>query len=389
MLAGNHDTSGIYLDEIRKEPSWGGNRKNLTDPFGYGEYRIRVRDEATGDLIYSRGFCTLFEEWQTVEEAGTIDKAFNQTVRFPFPLAPVTVEISERDEKNVFVPKITLSVDPSDPYIMEGLVAPFPYRMILENGPPENCVDIAFIAEGYTASETEKFYRDAGRFADSLLAVSPFRAYRDRFNVYAVAAVSEDSGTDLPGEGIWKNTALNSGFYTFRLERYLTAEDPKPVRDAAANVPYDQIVVLVNTDRYGGGGIYNHYSVISSDNPDSPTVLIHEFGHAFAGLADEYYSSGVTYQEFFNLDLEPWQPNITTLVDFGSKWKDMLDGDVPVPTPATEEYRGRTGVFEGAGYSEKGIYRPALDCRMKSNSADGFCEVCRDAITRMIKYYTE
>ena len=389
VLAGNHETSDIFLDEIRKEPFWGGPHANSIDPFDYGEYRILVMDDSTGDLIFSKGFCTYFEEWQTVAEAKTRKRAFDQVIRFPTPLATVNIEIQQRDSRNVFQPKFSTKIDPDDPYLIEGLNTEFPNRKIVDNGPPEENVDVVFIAEGYTAGESEKFYEDVERFADFLLAAEPFKKFRKRFNIYAVAAVSGDSGTDLPGDGIWKSTALNSNFYTFRLERYLMTEDCKAVRDAAANVPYDQICILVNTDKYGGGGIYNHYSILSSDNIYSEIVLVHEFGHAFAGLADEYYTSDVAYDEFFKLDLEPWQPNITTLVDFESKWKDLLKKGVPVPTPDTDKFIGKTGVFEGGGYSAKGIYRPAVDCRMKSNAADQFCEVCQDALRRMILYHTK
>jgi len=389
VLAGNHESSEIYLDEIREEPMWGGPHANLLDPFDYGEYRILVHDDSSGQLIYSKGFCTYFNEWQTVAESKTRRKAFDQVIRFPMPLAEVDVVIQERDERNVFHTKFSTIIDPADPYIVEGLPTVFPHRKIIDGGPPEESVDLVFIAEGYADSESEKFYEDAVRLTESLFSAEPFEKFRKRFNVYAVATISEDTGTDLPGEGIWKSTAINSNFYTFKLERYLMTEDCKAVRDAAANVPYDQICILVNTDKYGGGGIYNHYSILSSDNAFSEIVLVHEFGHAFGGLADEYYTSDVAYDEFYKLDLEPWEPNLTTLVDFESKWKGLMRKGTPVPTPANEEFTGKTGVFEGGGYSTKGIYRPAVDCRMKSNSSNQFCEVCQDAITRMIRYYTE
>jgi len=389
VLAGNHEISKVYLDEIRKEPHWGGSHSNMIDPFGYGEYRILVQDDSTGELIYSKGFCTFFEEWQTVAEAKERDRAFDQVVRFPVPRSPVSVEIQERDESNIFQTKYKVKIDPADPYIIEGLRTPCAHSRIVYNGEASDHVDLVFVAEGYTAGEIGKFYSDAERLSTYMLDAEPFNKYREKFNIYAVASVSDETGTDLPGDGIWKNTALNSNFYTFKLERYLTTEDCKAVNDAAANVPCDQVCILVNTEKYGGGGIYNHYSIVSSDDRLSEIVFVHEFGHVFAGLGDEYYTSNVSYEEFYKLDLEPWQPNLTTLVDFDSKWKGMIDKDTPVPTPAEEKYSGITGVFEGGGYSARGIYRPAMDCRMKSNVADHFCEVCQDAIIRMIEYYSE
>ena len=212
---------------------------------------------------------------------------------------------------------------------------------------------------------------------------------KDRINIWAVEAISVESGTDIPGEGIYKNTALNSSYYTFDVDRYLTTPDIKAVNDYAAVVPHDNIVVLINSERYGGGGMYNYYSGTTSDHPLTPQVFTHEFGHGFAGLGDEYYSSEVAYEEFYPFSVEPWEPNITTLVNFESKWKNMIDPSVPVPTPVESKYQGVVGLFEGAGYSAKGIYRPEINCRMKGNDAEGFCQVCQEAIKKVILFYTE
>ncbi|MFO7932486.1 MAG: M64 family metallopeptidase, partial [Bacteroidales bacterium] len=190
-----------------------------------------------------------------------------------------------------------------------------------------------------------------------------------------------------PGAGIWKNTIVNSSFYTFGIERYMTTLDFKSVCDVASNAHYDQIYILVNTSKYGGGGIYNHYSISAADNKQSREVLIHEFGHAFGGLADEYFTSAVAYNDYFNLDAEPWNPNLTTLVDFSSKWEDMVPEGVPVPTPPLDKYRKTVGVYEGGGYVSQGIYRPMIDCRMHSNDAS-FCPVCTRAIEKMIRLHT-
>jgi hypothetical protein len=258
---------------------------------------------------------------------------------------------------------------------------------IYGGGDPHTSVDLAFIAEGYTADEMGKFREDVKRMADNLFAEAPFSDYKDRFNIWAVEAISQDSGTDIPGEKIYANTALNSGFYTFDIDRYLTTQDIKDVNDYAATVPHDNIVVLINSSRYGGGGVYNYYTGTTTGHQLSSKVFIHEFGHGFAGLADEYYSSTVAYDEFYPLNVEPWEPNITTLVNFESKWKKMIGKDIPTPTPSDEKFKDVTGLFEGGGYSAKGIYRPELDCRMKSNNTKGYCSVCRNAIKEMIEFY--
>jgi hypothetical protein len=179
---------------------------------------------------------------------------------------------------------------------------------------------------------------------------------------------------------------LNSGFYTFGIERYMTTQDYKSVCDVAANAHYDQIYILVNTSKYGGGGIYNHYSISAADNEQSRGTVIHEFGHSFGGLADEYFTSEVAYNDFFNLEAEPWNPNLTTLVDFNSKWKSMLGSDTPVPTPPQKKYKDTVGVYEGGGYVSRGVYRPMIDCRMHTVDTD-FCPVCRKALKLMIERY--
>jgi hypothetical protein len=232
-----------------------------------------------------------------------------------------------------------------------------------------------------------KFREDVKKMADILFAEAPYSDYKDKFNVWAVESISQDSGTDIPGEKIYANTAVNSSFYTFGLDRYLTTQDIKAVNDFAAAVPHDNIIVLINSAKYGGGGVYNYYSGSTTDNPLSPKVFIHEFGHGFAGLADEYYSSTVAYDGFYPLNVEPWEPNITTMVNFESKWKKIITRDTPVPTPPEEKYSNVVGLFEGGGYSAKGIFRPELDCRMKSNGQKGYCSVCRNAIKKMIEYY--
>ena len=232
-----------------------------------------------------------------------------------------------------------------------------------------------------------KFRTDVKMMADALFIEAPFREYKDKFNIWAVESVSQDSGTDIPGEKLYANTILNSTFYTFNLDRYLTTTDIKTVNDYAASVPHDNIIVLINSERYGGGGVYNYYSGTTVGHALSKIVFIHEFGHGFAGLADEYYSSTVAYDEFYPLNVEPWEPNITTRVNFSNKWGKMIKPGIPVPTPAEEKYKNETGLFEGGGYSAKGIFRPEFDCRMKSNGPKGYCSVCAEAVRKTIEYY--
>lgn len=387
--SGNHDTEFYFIDELLDEPYWGGSKVNLIDTLGYGDYFFEVVDVATGDVIYSRGYSTLFREWQTTDEAQTTSKAFSETVVFPFPKNDVRVDFFSRNRAGDFIKKFSYDVDPASYFIKPERRLEFPAFDVHISGDPATSVDVVILPDGYTEEEMERFIKDCKEFAEHLFSYEPFTSNRDKFNIRGVMAPSQESGSDIPGEGIWRNTILSSSFYTFDLERYCMTADNKSVRDLAANAPYDQIYILVNHEKYGGGAIFNHYSLSVNSNANAAKIFIHEFGHGFAALGDEYYTSDVAYNDFYPLDVEPWKPNITTLVDFDRKWKHMLEPDIPIPTPPTEEFTGSLGVFEGGGYSAKGIYRPAHDCIMNTMRVDEFCGVCAHAIQLMIDFYTK
>lgn len=389
VFAGNAASQSVYLDGLTKECAWSGSKTHLADPFKYGEYYMELRAPG-GETIYSKGFNTLFQEWRTTAEAKSTPKAFNSSYVVPFPKEKVQLVVSERVKATgKFKELYTIEIDPADKLISRERQNDFKVTPILSNGNPNEKVDIVFIAEGYTAQEMEKFRKDAAKFAGYLFNIEPYKSRKQDFNIWAVESLSKESGTDIPHHDIWKKTVAGSNFFTFRIDRYLTAPDQKTVSRIASNAPYDAIYVIVNTNKYGGGGIYNFYGLSMSDHPMEAPVFVHEFGHSFAGLADEYYESEVAYEEFYNLKTEPWEPNITTLVDFESKWKDLVSKGTPEPTPNDPKYMDVTGVFEGGGYMAKGIHRPYYECRMKNNTAKGFCPVCQRAINRMIDYYTK
>ena len=387
MLAGNSRETVVYPAGMEEEPFFAGSRQNLTDPFNYGNFRYEVFDAAENKLIYSRGFCTLFQEWQTTGEADTLDRSFYEVATMPYPKNKVRFVLSMREKSGNFSPLYETVIEPDNFYIRKEKPLNVISSRIYGTGDPATSVDLAFVAEGYRQDEMGKFRSDVKKLADVLIAEPPFNEYPGKINIWAVEAVSEESGTDVPGERIYVNTALNSSFYTFGTDRYLTTTDIKTVNDYASVVPHDNIIVLINSERYGGGGVYNYYSGTTAGHKLSPIVFIHEFGHGFAGLADEYYTSEVAYTDFYPRGVEPWEPNITTLVDFESKWKHLISNDIPVPTPAVEKYYNTVGLFEGAGYSAKGIYRAETDCRMKSNGPRGYCTVCREAARKMIEFY--
>lgn len=386
---GNSTEDSYSFDELIEEPYWGGSKVNLLDQFDYGKYKVVVKDKESGKEIYSRTYSTLFSEWQTTDESKKINRTFSETVILPFPKKEVLVEFYSRDRKNQLHKKFEYTVDPKNYFIKTERHEKFENFKVHYSGDPSVKVDIVIIPDGYTKDEMQKFKDDCEKFSKFLFNTSPYDKNQDKFNIWAIEAPSIESGTDVPADHIWKNTIANSSFYTFDLERYLMVMDDKNLRNLASNAPYDQIFVLVNTKKYGGGAIYNHYSVCSSDNGYSDYVFTHEFGHGFAGLADEYYTSDVAYEDFYPLDVEPLEPNITTLVNFDLKWKDMIDEDTPIPTPDTKEYRDKVGVYEGGGYMAKGVYRPMQDCSMKSISVNNFCPVCKRAIKKMIDFYSE
>lgn len=384
---GNNQEDFYSFDELIEEPYWAGSKVNLLDKFDFGNYKFVVIDQESGSPIYSRTYSTLFAEWQTTDEAKQTYRTFSETVVFPFPKKKVVVEFYGRDDKNKFIKKFEYEVDPLDYFIKKERRLNFETMKVLYNGDPATKVDVAFIPEGYTEEEMELFMQDCEKFAGYLFNAAPFRENKNNFNIWAVLSPSIESGTDIPAENKWKNTLINSRFYTFDLERYLMTSDNKTLRDVASNVPYDQIYVIVNSEKYGGGAIYNHYSVCVNKNVHEEYVFTHEFGHGFAFLADEYYTSDVAYNDFYPLDVEPLERNITTLIDFDSKWKSLLEEDTPVPTPATDEFEKKIGAFEGGGYVAKGVYRPLQDCSMKSIVKDKFCPVCKNAIQEMIDFY--
>jgi hypothetical protein len=387
MFAGNSSKITVYPSGMKEEPFYAGSRTQLIDPFNYGNFKYEVFDAAENKLLYSRGFSTLFQEWQTTAEARVMERSFYEVATMPFPKNKIRFVISARERKGTFYKLYETEIDPTDQFIRKEKPVTAKVNHIITSGDPSKCVDLVFIAEGYTADEMKKFRNDVKRLTDILLDEPPYNEFSNKFNITAVEAVSSESGTDVPGEQIYVNTALNSSFYTFGTARYLTTQDIKSVNDYAALVPHDNIIVLINSPRYGGGGVYNYYSGITSDNNLAKYLFIHELGHGFAGLADEYYSADVAYEEFYPLDVEPWEPNITTLVNFDSKWKKMIPAGTPLPTPAEDKYMNTTGLFEGGGYVAKGIYRPWINCIMNSSTARSLCPVCRQAIRDMIGFY--
>ena len=390
LFTGNADKQAICLDELSSLPRWAGRRHHLAELPLAGNGQIVMKALPDSTVIYRTSFSALFQEWLETDEARTATKGFENTFLLPFPQRPVSVEITLFDSHRRIRARLQHTVDPTDILIRsKGQSHITPHRYLLKNGPADRCIDVAILAEGYTEEEMDTFYQDARIACESLFSHEPFRSMKKKFNVVAVASPSEDSGVSIPRLGEWKSTAFHSHFSTFYSDRYLTTSRLKTLHDALAGIDYEHIIVLANTDEYGGGGIYNSYTLTTAHHPDFRPVVVHEFGHSFGGLADEYFYDEDVMTDTYPTDIEPWEQNVTTRVDFASKWQDMIPEGIPVPTPAENFNLHEVGLYEGAAYSAKGLYRASYNCRMRTNEYPAFCPVCQRALKRLIEFYTE
>lgn len=385
---GMRDTSHYVFDKFIIEQYFGGSKVNLIDNLNFGTNRVKVVDATSNNVIYTHGYNTLFQEWQNTDEALVLERCYEESVSVPLPKnkAFIVLEIRNRitgDFDEIF----SKLFDPNEIFNSTEQRYIFPVYDVLVHGNPSEKVDVIILPEGYTEDEMEKFKTDCNNLVNILKKQEPFSSHINDFNFRAVLAPSEESGTDIPSENKWVRTILNSHFNTFYIDRYCTTRNYFSVKDVAANAPYDQIYILVNSNLYGGGGLYNYYSLSTSGNMSADKVIIHEFGHAFAGLADEYEEPDSPLALLYNLEIEPWEANLTTLVDFDSKWSDLVEEDTPIPTSCYGPYGNKVGAFEGGGYLETGMYRPQCHCMMRDYFP--FCAVCYKTIEDVIAVHCD
>ncbi len=441
----------VTIDQIYQYGIWAGSKTNLVDMFNNGKYYFKIYDSASGNLIYSKGFGSYFGEYQTSAKAADgIQRTFHESALLPYPKQKIIFVLEKRNRQNELAEIFRSEIDPVDVGIIRDSVIDNSVKVFksLESGDPHTKLDIAMIAEGYTVEEEEKFKADLERFTNVFFRAEPYKSHKSDFNIYGVLKPSQESGIDEPRHNSFKNSTLNATFNSMGSERYLLTEDNKTLRDVAAHVPYDALYIMVNHTRYGGGGIYNLYCTFTSDNQWSEYLFVHEFGHSLLGLADEYYTSSVAYNDFYPPGVEPVEPNITALLDPKNiKWKHLITEEIELPTPWEKEgydtsdnawqqlrrelnnniaelkrngapqaeitaaektyadkdrahtekiqdylksskYAGKVGAFEGAGYASKGLYRPMVDCIMFSKGTDSFCKVCEESIVGIIEYYS-
>ncbi|MDX1583150.1 MAG: IgA Peptidase M64 [Thermoanaerobaculia bacterium] len=426
----------VALDQVVSDGPWPGSTTQLIDHTNLGKFMVEVIDPSTNQVIYSRGFATIYGEWETTAESRTTHRTFHESLRFPWPKHPVQVVLKKREPQQGFHEIWSTVVEPDSRFVNPSDIEPVgDVWTLFENGHPHQKVDLLLIGEGYTAVEKEKFHRDAKRLTEALFAEEPFKSRRDDFNVRAIDLPSAESGISRPRAGKFRRSLTGSQYNIFDSERYLLTYDNQALRDIASAAPYDFLEILVNEEQYGGGGIYNFQATTSVDTGFAEYVFIHEFGHHFAALGDEYFTSSVAYETGAEYQPEPWEPNITALHDPENlKWGDLVDDSTPLPTPwpkeeymeksrefqaeraelrarnapeseidelfrkekawmeeflGSQKYSEVVGAFEGASYEPEGLYRPEIDCIMFTRDDVGFCRVCQRGIETIIDLYSE
>jgi hypothetical protein len=433
---GGLDIEIFALDQVVSDGPWAGSTTQLFDDTNVGAYFFEVIDPKVDAVLYSRGFASIYGEWATTPEAKEAHRTFHESLRLPWPKHPVRVVLHSRDQNLEFQEIWSVEIDPNSRTVNPADRAPAgKVWAVHESGPPQQKVDLLLLSEGYTTQEMDKFHADAKRLVAALFSWDPFKGRKDDFNVWAIDLPSAESGGNRPRARQFRRTALSTSYNIFDSERYVLTYDNRALRDIASAAPYEFLEILVNDAQYGGGGIFNNQATTSVDTGFAEYVFVHEFGHHFAGLGDEYYTSPVSYATSGTATpREPWSPNVTNLSDPKNfKWADMVTAGTPLPTPwnkeefdrrsresqvrrsklreqdapedvmdkffreiqdwSTEllgsgEYADAIGAFEGAEYEEHGLYRPEADCIMFTRDEVGFCRVCQRAIARIIDLYS-
>lgn len=431
LQTGGRGLEAVAVDRIVNDGPWPGSWTRLVDDTNLGTYLFEVIDRNTNQVVFSRGFANLYGEWETTAEAKTMNRTFGGSLRFPWPKRPVQIVLKKRDGQNAFHECWSTLIDPASRQVNRARLAPSGKVWTLwESGPPETKVDLLLIGDGYTEAELPKFHADARRLVERMFALDPYKTRRADFNVRAIDVPASDSGIHNPRTGEMRRSRVGTEFNIFDSERYALSPDNRAWRDVASAAPYDAVEILINNRYYGGGGIFGDHAAVAVDSGSADYIFAHEFGHHFAGLGDEYYTSDVAYETGAAEKTEPWEPNITALHDGAAlKWKDLVEPGTPLPTPWNKEayekrsmeiqaerrrlraagapesamdalfasqqewetrflstmtHSGKVGAFEGASYEAKGLYRPEADCLMFTRDQVGFCRVCRRAIERVI-----
>lgn len=382
---GNLDAEIIKPVEYWEKTGWEGIKSRLIDSSNLGSLIFQIYDSLTQQLIFSKSYSTLFEEYRTTEKGEIEIRTFLESIVFPKPKNTVKIVFESLDRRLQKQEVSSFYLNPKQTK---------PTKMTKEHqvldlhigGTNETCLNILIVPDGYSKKESAKLKADMARIGNYILECTPFKENKHQINLRGIEGYSKQSGITDPNAKILKKTLIGTSFNTIDVDRYLMCEDVWKLHQVADDAPYDAILILANTSKYGGGGIYNFYATVYADGDEKRIayVSVHELGHSIGGLADEYYTSEVSVQDYYPLDIEPAEPNLTTLVNFDAKWKSLLDPNTPVPTPNDKTFTEVLGVYEGGGYCAKGVYRPWLNCTMKESIYNNFCPVCKQALERAI-----
>lgn len=387
VLSGNESATEITPDEHHLLSGWAGRRYHLDSLSLRGNAQLYVYDDASGEQIYCTSFNPLYLEWRLTPLAKKERRSYEEVLRIPYPKAPVRVTLVLCDPDQKEVARQTQRIDPADILIHDRTkLQPLRHEWLIHSGDSKDCIDLAFLAEGYTEAEMDLYLRDAKAATEALFSYEPFKSNRQHFNVVVVFSPSQHSGVSVPRKGQWLHTAFGSHFDTFYSDRYLTTRRVKAINDALTGIPYEHLIILANSDVYGGGGMYNSYLLSSTHHKWYLPVVVHEFGHSFGGLTDEYFYDNDAASSVSASAVEPWEQNITNLKNFTGKWSHLIRKGTPTPTPVKLAKKYPVGLYEGGGYMTKGMYRASYNCRMRTNDTPDFCPACHLALDKIISY---
>lgn len=378
----------IGIHTFYKGGEWNGTRNQLLEPARYGDMLIEVFDSISNTLIYSRSYSCLFGEYVATEKADTLEGKFEEVVLIPFPKNTIVYKFTSFNRKQVPTIIYTGSFNPKETKTL-SYTKEYKVKKLHKGGDPKTCLDILFIPDGYSENDKQQMAYDMKKFSSYIMECSPFSEHLDQININGIEAYSYESGITDPNADVYKNTVLNCSYNSLDLDRYLMCLNVFKMHNIAEDAPYDIIIIICNSPKYGGGGIYNFYCTVNNKGEYSDYVIVHELGHLLAGLGDEYYTSDVSVRDFYPEGIEPIEPNLTTLVAFEKKWKQQMDPETPIPTLDTKQYNKVLGVYQGGGYVAEGVYRPWQNCTMKEKLYNNFCPVCSKTILETIQYYSK
>ena len=325
----------LSLDQVVSDGAWAGSRTRLVDDLNLGKYLFEVIERRTNRVIYSRGFASIYGEWETTPESRAGLSHVSRVAAVSLAETPGPGRAEQAGPRQQL---------PRD--LVDGRRPGLAFRQPDRSGPDGRCVaaprEWPALGKGRPARDRRGVHRGGG------LQVSRRRAAAGRCAVRGGAVQEPAVGFQRLGSGLairgvgrqppraaqFRRTPLSAEYNIFDSERYLLTYDNRALRDAASAAPYEFLEILVNEEQYGGGGIFNFQATAAADTGFAEYVFVHEFGHHFAGLADEYYTSDVAYETGAAHHPEPWEANVTALHDpMTLKWGDLVEADTPLPTP--------------------------------------------------------